>query len=431
MQIEKDNKRTITGWAIFDWANSAYALVISTAVFPPYFSSITNDYVNVLGMSINNDALYSFSVSFAFILIAFMSPMLSGIADSSGKRLVFLRFFTILGSVSCMALFFFKSADGALFGSIAFILGTIGFGAGIVFYNAYLPEITSEENYDKVSAKGYAYGYVGSVILLIMILGMIQFSDQLGLSADNMAIRIGFVLVGLWWLGFAQITFKRLPKDVKEPFQSSFIAKGFKEVKQVFQETIKDANITKFLASYFFFIAGVNVVIYLASIFAQEELGFGRSELIIVILLLQLVAMIGAYFFAFISKFIGNKKALLIQISIWIGVCVAAYFTADKMSFYIICAFVGLVLGGIQSLSRSSYSKMIDENQGVLTSYFSFYDVLTKVAIVAGTFVFGIVNQITNNMRYSVLSVVVFFVIGFLLLMTVNIKKYENKPKVS
>jgi UMF1 family MFS transporter len=427
MQIETNNKKTITGWAFFDWANSAYALVISTAVFPPYFSSITPDNINVWGMNINNDALYSFSVSLAFIIIAFLTPMLSGIADYSGKRMVFLKFFTILGALSCMALFFFKNGDAALFGSVAFILGTIGFGSGIVFYNAYLPEITSEENYDAVSAKGYAYGYIGSVILLVIILVLIQYAEPLGIQHNNLAIRIGFLLVGVWWLGFAQITFRRLPKDVKGPFKSAYISKGFKEVKRVFIETLGDLNITRFLAAYFFFIAGVNVVIYLASIFAQEVLGFGRSELIIVILLLQLVAMIGAYFFAFISKKIGNKNALLIQLVIWMGVCLAAYFTTGKMEFYVICAFVGLVLGGIQSLSRSSYTKMIDENKSVLTSYFSFYDVLTKIAVVAGTFVFGIVNQITDNMRYSVLSVAVFFIIGFLLLMTVNIRKYENK----
>lgn len=422
-----DNKKQITGWAFFDWANSAYALVISTAVFPPYFSSITPDYINVFGANINNDALYSFSVSVAYILIALMTPMLSGIADYSGKRMIFLKFFTALGAISCISLFFFKSGDGALFGALAFILGTIGFGSGIVFYNAYLPEITTEDNYDRVSAKGYAYGYFGSVLLLIIILAMIQFSDSLGLSEGNMAVRLGFVLVGIWWFGFAQITFRRLPQDKKTPFLSSYITKGFREVKNVFKETLKDGNITRFLASYFFFIAGVNVVVYLASIFAKEELGFGTSELILIILLLQLVAIVGAYFFAWVSSKTGNKIALIIQIGIWIGVCVAAYFTSGKTEFYIISAFVGLVLGGIQSLSRSSYSKMVDENESVLTSYFSFYDVLTKLAIVAGTFVFGIVNQITNNMRYSVLSVAVFFIIGMLLMLTVNIRKYENK----
>ena len=426
MTESTNNKKVIQGWAFFDWANSAYALVISTAVFPPYFSSVTPDKINVLNMEIDCTALYSFSVSAAYILIALMSPMLSGIADYGKRRMVFLKFFTVLGALACMSLFFFDGPEDTLFAAIAFILGTIGFGAGIVFYNAYLPEITTEDRFDKVSAYGYAYGYVGSVILLVAILALIQFGPSFGIESSTLPVRIGFLLVGIWWLGFAQITFARLPSDDKNPLKWSFVRKGFEEVSKVFKAVLKDRNIRKFLAAYFFYIAGVNVVIYLASIFAQEELKFTQSELIVIILLLQLVAMVGAYFFAYVSSKIGNKKSLLIQIVIWTAICFAAYLTTGKPLFFIICAFVGLVLGGIQSLSRSSYSKMINENMADLTSYFSFYDVLTKLAIVAGTFVFGLVNQITNNMRYSVLSVAVFFVIGFLVLFTVKLEDHER-----
>lgn len=423
----KNDKKTINGWALFDWANSAYALVISTAVFPPYFSSITPDTVNVLNMQIDCTALYSFSVSLAFILIAIMSPMLSGIADYGKRRLVFLKFFTFLGAIACMSLFFFDGPEDTLFAAVAFILGTIGFGAGIVFYNAYLPEIATEDQYDRVSAKGYAYGYFGSVLLLVAILVLIQYGPALGIESSTLPIRIGFLLVGIWWLGFAQITFKRLPKDENEHLKWSFVSKGIAEVNAVLREIIKDLNITRFLLAYFFYIAGVNVVIYLASIFAQEELNFSSSELIIVILLLQLVAMAGAYFFAYVSDKAGNKISLMIQLVIWMFVCFAAYMTTGKMFFFVLSGFVGLVLGGIQSLSRSSYSKMIDENESELTSYFSFYDVLTKLAIVAGTFVFGIVNQITNNMRYSVLSIAIFFVAGIILLAFVSFREYENR----
>ena len=377
-------------------------------------------------MEIDCNALYSFSVSAAYILIAIMSPMLSGIADYGKRRMIFLKFFTILGSLACMSLFFFNGPEDTLFAAIAFILGTIGFGAGIVFYNAYLPEITTEDQFDKVSAQGYAYGYIGSVILLVAILALIQFGPSLGIESSTLPVRIGFLLVGVWWLGFAQITFARLPADNKNSLKWSYVSKGFEEVSKVFKSVMKDRNIRKFLAAYFFYIAGVNVVIYLASIFAQVELNFNQSELIIIILLLQLVAMIGAYFFAYVSNKIGNKKSLLIQIVIWVGICFGAYLTTGKTFFFVISAFVGLVLGGIQSLSRSSYSKMINENTEDLTSYFSFYDVLTKLAIVAGTFVFGIVNQLTNNMRYSVLSVALFFVLGFLILFTVKLEDKER-----
>ena len=421
-----NNKKIINGWAFFDWANSAYALVISTAVFPPYFSSITPDNIVIFNYSINCQSLYSYSVALAFILIAIISPMLSGIADYSQRRMIFLKFFTILGSLACMSLFFFDGPEDTLFATIAFILGTIGFGAGIVFYNAYLPEITTEEHYDKVSAKGYSYGYFGSVLLLVFILALIQFGSSIGITSSTMPIRIGFLLVGLWWLGFAQITFNRLPPDKNVSMKLSYISKGIKEVRDVFRQVIKDSNISKFLIAYFFYIAGVNVVIYLASIFAQDELNFGQSELIIVILLLQLVAIAGAYLFAFISDRIGNKKALLIQLVIWVFVCIGAYMTTGKIFFFVLSALVGLVLGGIQSLSRSSYAKMIDKNKSDLTSYFSFYDVLTKLAIVAGTVVFGVVNQITNNMRYSVLSIAVFFILGFVILFTVKLEDYLN-----
>lgn len=409
MSGKVNDKKTIFGWAIFDWANSAYALVISTAVFPPYFSSMSPDKMSLFGQGIDSNALYSFSISFSFLLVAIMTPFLSGIADHSGRRATFLKFFTLLGALACMSMYFFDSPQMSWAGLIGFVLGTVGFGGGIVFYNSYLPEIVTEDKFDSVSAKGYAYGYVGSVILLLIILMIIQFAPQLGIQSETLPVRIGFLLVGLWWLGFASITFRILPGDIKKPMERSFIWKGMEEVKNVFDQVRKDSNIVKFLISYFFFIAGVNVVIYLATIFAQEELGFEQSNLIVLVLLLQFLAMFGAYLFAYISKKIGNKIALLIQLVIWLGISGVAYFVSNSTSFYILSIFVGLVFGGIQSLSRSTYSKMLSEDIQSLASYFSFYDVLTKVAVVAGTFAFGIVNQLTGNMRYSILSTGVFF----------------------
>ncbi len=423
VDLIKNDKRTIRGWAIFDWANSAYALVVSTAVFPPYFSSMAPDQMSVLGSQIDSNALYSFSISVSFLLIAIMTPILSGISDDSGRRKSFLRFFTLLGSGACMSLYFFDSPDTAFLGLIAFIIGTIGFGAGIVFYNSYLPEIVTEDQFDKVSAKGYAYGYVGSVILLVIILAIIQFKDSIGITSETLPVRIGFLLVGIWWYGFASITFRVLPKDNKKPIQKSFLVKGFNEVREVFNSIKKDSNIIKFLVSYFFFIAGVNVVIYLASVFAKEELGFEQANLIVLILLLQFLALFGAYFFAYLSDKIGNKTSLLIQLIIWVSISVASYFVYTASAFYVMALFVGLVFGGIQSLSRSTYSKMLADDISSLASYFSFYDVVTKVAIVAGTLAFGLVNQLTGNMRYSMISTGLFFVVGLLVLLTVRVSK--------
>ncbi len=421
--IKKNDKKVIRGWSFFDWANSAYALVISTAVFPPYFSGTAPENMMLFGHSLKSTALYSFSISFAFLLNAIMTPFLSGLADYSGRRLFFLKFFTILGSLACMSLFFFDGPGTAWLGLGSFILGTIGFGACVVFYNSYLPDIVTEDKLDKVSAQGYAYGYIGSVILLLIILTLIHFRESLGFSSDAVPIRIGFLLVGIWWYGFALLTFKVLPKENKLKFQSSFLSKGLSEVTSVLKKLLKNRNIIGFLISYFFFIAGVNVVIYLASVFAEDVLGFKQIELIILILLLQFLAMIGAYFFAFVSEKIGNKNGLLIQVAIWVVICTTAFFVTGSKEFYALSCLVGLVFGGIQSLSRSTYSKMLDDNIESMASYFSFYDVLTKLAVVAGTFTWGIVNQITGDMRYSILSIAIFFIISFFILMTVKIKR--------
>lgn len=425
MELKKNDKKVIKGWAFFDWANSAFTLVISTAVFPPYFAQYAPEKIKIFGSAIDSNSLFSYSISVAYVLIALMTPMLSGIADFSGRRKSFLKFFTILGSLSCIALFFFNPSDQVFLLLLFYVLGTIGFGGGIVFYNAYLPEISTEDQYDAVSAKGYAYGYIGSVILLLVILLMITFNDNLGITKE-LAIKLGFILVGLWWFLFSQITFKALPADKSTPFQFNFLKKGFEEVKIVGRKVLTELNTVKFLSSYFFFIAGVNVVILLASIFAKDELGFESSQLILLILLLQFLAAIGAYLFAFISDRIGNKSSLMIQIIVWIGICIAAYNTHTITSFYVVAIFVGLVFGGIQSLSRSTYSKLIKDDEVPLTSYFSFYDVLTKLAVVLGTFVFGFVNQITENMRYSVLSLTVFFIVGAILLATVKVQENQN-----
>lgn len=374
----------------------------------------------------DSNTIYSFSISVAFFISVILTPILSGMADYSGRRSTFLKFFTILGGLACMSLFFFDSADRSWFAIIGFILGTVGFNGGIVFYNSYLPEIASEDQFDKISAKGFAYGYIGSVILLVIILLLMTYAGALGITSETLPVRLGFVLVGAWWIGFATITFRLLPKDQAKPMEKAFLLKGVKEVKAVFNKIKGDSNVMKFLLSYFFFIAGVNVVIYLASIFAKEELGFDRESLIILILLLQFLAMVGAFLFAYLSGKIGNKASLLIQLVIWVGICICSYFVGNSTSFYILSLFVGLVFGGIQSLSRSTYTKMLSDDIDGLTSYFSFYDVVTKVAVVAGTFVFGIVNQVTGNMRYSILSTGVFFLIGLAILLTIKVAKQES-----
>lgn len=422
--IELNNKRTINAWALFDWANSAYALVISTAIFPGYFEEYTPKEITLGNLNFSNSSLYSFAVSFSYIIIASLSPLLSGIADYSGRRKFFLKTFTLIGSLACTALYFFKGEPQLWLGTSAFILATIGFAGSLVFYDSYLPLIVTEDRYNKVSAKGYTYGYIGSVILLIFILMMIQKPDWFGLSGGQLGARIGFLLVGVWWLGFAQYTFKYMPKDKKNLFTAGMIKNGYREIAGAYKRVRNIPNIKHFLLAFFFYSAGVQTVIYLATIFAKKELAFETAELILLVLILQLVAIGGAYVFSLLGNRKGNKFSIMVMICIWIFICIAAYFTYDKLFFYVLASFVGLVMGGIQSLSRASYSMLIPEKDHDTTSYFSFYDVVYKSAIVGGTFLFGLVDNITNNMRYSVLTLAIFFIFG---LYFMNKTRIDNK----
>jgi UMF1 family MFS transporter len=426
--VPVNDKKIINGWAFFDWANSAFALVITAAIFPAYFIAVTDDIVPVLGMNVSNSAFYSFCISFAYLFIALFSPLLSGIADYGGRRKFFLKFFTILGSAACISLYFFVGMEQLTIGTIGFILAMIGFAGGLVFYNAFLPVIASEDQYDRVSARGFSYGYIGSVILLVANIFMINFYETFGFADQGTATRVSFLMVGLWWIGFALIPFKRLPSDEKQKATPDLLKRGAQELRKVWGVVKEEKNIKNFLFSFFCYSAGVQTVLYLAATFAEKELAFGTVELIGIILILQIVAIGGAVGFARLSEWKGNKLSLIIMLLIWIGICLLGYLVQEKAQFYAIASAVGLVMGGIQSLSRSTYSKLIPQETEDPTSYFSFYDVLEKVAIVLGTMTFGFVNQITGSMRLSLLILGVFFIAGLLILLSVKVKSVELEP---
>jgi len=421
MTIQLNKPETERAWALFDWANSAYALVISTAIFPGYFEEFSPDVVHAGGFSFSNTSLYSFAVSFSYIFIACLSPLLSGMADYSGRRMFFLRMFTTIGSISCSLLYFFQAPEQWWLGAGAFMLATIGFAGSLVFYDSYLPLIVSEDRYNQLSAKGFTYGYVGSVILLVFILMMIQQPVWFGLDGGQHGARFGFLLVGIWWLGFAQLTFRKLPQDERSGFAPHMLKSGYKELHAAFLKVRNVPAIRTFLISFFFYSAGVQTVIYLATIFAKKELGFETAELIILVLVLQIVAIFGAHIFAVLGNRKGNKYALLTMIGIWFTICVGAYFIYDKNFFYMLASMVGMVMGGIQSVSRASYSMLIPEKSHDTTSYFSFYDVVYKLAIVSGTFFFGLVDNLTGNMRYSVLVLAFLFILGYYFMRKTNI----------
>ena len=418
--IPLDDKKIINGWAMFDWANSSYALVITAAIFPAYFSSVAPEEIPFLGATIKNSTMFSYSISFGYLLIAAALPLLTGIADYAGRKMYFMKRFTLIGSLACLSLFLFTGPSTLWIGIGGYILALIGFAGGQVFYNSYLPVIASEKNLDSVSAKGFSYGYIGSVILLVVNLAMITFHAELGLGLQ-MATRLAFLSVGFWWLGFAQISFARLPKDIPHPVTQGIIKKGYQEIQKVYGQLKYLPNTKRFLVAYFFYISGVMTVMMLATMFAKAELNMETNKLIVTVLIIQLVAIAGAYLFAKISSWKGNRFSLLAMLFIWIGICLAAYMTTEENEFFILAGVVGLVMGGIQSLSRSTYSKLIPENTPDTASFFSFFDVLEKTGIVLGTFIFGFIGE-SFGLRYSVLFLIIYFVIGIGILLTVEVK---------
>ena len=437
MKLKKGDKKLINAWAFYDWANSVYSLVISTAVFPIYYSSITESFTNTkgtiefLGTQWHATTLYNYTLAFAFLVVAFISPILSAIADYTGNKLKFLKGFCLLGSLSVMCLFFFKD-EGTLWVGIVFtILASIGFWGSIVFYNAYLPEIAHPEQQDDVSAKGFMMGYLGSIILLLLSLVMVNKPELFGIPDAALASRITFVIVGIWWIGFAQITYNRLPNNVHNRKPSKdFIWKGLLELKLVLTALKEYAALKFFLGSFFFYSVGVQTIILMAGIFGSKELGLPTLDLIAVILLVQVVGILGAFLFSRLSDRIGNLSTLKITVAIWALVCIIA-FSLDKSQenvnyyFYGLGALIGLVMGAIQSISRSTYSKLLPETLDHAT-YFSFYDVTEKIAIVFGMLAFGALISLTGSMQWSVLFLAIFFIISFVLLSFVSKTKYVN-----
>ncbi len=419
---EVNNKKVENAWAMFDWANSAYALVITTAVFPIYFTIVTDDSFSLLGINFKNDELLSYTISLAYLIIALTLPLLSGIADYGGKRMTYMKFFTWMGALGCMALFFFTGMANLWLGLIAFMLAVIGFAGGQIFYNSFLPLIVTPEHYDRVSAKGFTMGYFGSVILLVIILAMITFHSTLGFENELGAMKIGFIMVGVWWIGFAQIPFRRLPQHTGNSSGENIITKGVQELIKVFDEIRKQKYTKLFLASFFCYIAAVQTVIAMASVFAKKELNFETGELIQLLLLLQLIGALGAYLFSKLSKFKGNKFSLMTIILIWTLVIVASYFTYTKGQYYGIAMVVGLVMGGVQSMSRSTYSKLIPATEDNSSSYFSFFDVVEKFSISLGLFTFGYVSGMAN-MRTAILSLIAFLIVSVILLAFVKVEE--------
>lgn len=430
--IKKGDKKTIRAWIMYDWSNSVYQLTIATAIFPIYYNQITrnNDtfIVDFFGFQVVNTVLYSWSIAFAYFIVAVFSPFFSSLADYTGRRKTFMKVFTFIGAISCSVLFFFDP-DHIELGVIAFTLGTLGYGGSLVFYNSFLPVIAEPEDYDRISAQGYSMGYLGGVVLLVLNLILVLFPNYFGITDPYLPAKISFLSVGIWWIGFSQITFRRLPKYTfrQRATKKNLILNGYSELNKVFHYVLKDKILLLYLPAFFFFTMGMLTVMFMAATYGEKQLGLKEDVLIPIILIIQLVGMFGAWLFSKLSGKIGNFHTLIIAVISWILICIGAYYIVSALDFVIVAFFVGLVMGGSQALARSTYSKLLPETTDH-TSFFSFYDVMEKMAIVLGTFSFGAIEAITGSMRTSVLSIIVFFIISLVIFLILI--KLSNQLRV-
>jgi len=423
--MQTASKKVVNGWAMYDWANSVYNLVITSTIFPAYYEAVTGDgnentlidKIKIGPYEFSNTALYNYVLGIAFVIVAILSPILSSIADYRGNKKQFLRFFCTMGSLACASLYFFDS-NHIMGGLFSVIIACVGFWASLVFYNSYLPEIAAPEDRDRISAKGFMMGYIGSVLLQLICFVFVLKPELFGITVGK-ASQISFLLVGIWWMGFGWLSISKLPEGigVKGVHSKNLITQGYKELHKVWIELKALPLLKRFLISFFFYNMGVQTVMLAATLYGKSELNIPTTNLILAILIIQIVAIPGAHIMAKLASKWGNFNTIMMAIVIWIGGCIMGYYLPRNaiVPFYTLAIVVGFVMGGIQSVSRSTYSKLMPETHDT-TSYFSFFDVTEKVAIVIGMFSFGFINEITGSQRNSVLALCIFFIIGLVLM---------------
>lgn len=452
-QHQKGSKKLLNAWAFYDWANSVYTLTIASSIFPIFYSALFVSEikkVNAFGFEFKSTALITFVTAFTFLVVAVISPILSGIADYVGNKKSFMKFFCYIGGLGCIGLYWF-SLERIHLSLLFYFMGLIGYWGSLVFYNSYLPDIAFPEQQDRISAKGFSLGYIGSVLLLIINLVMVMYPESFGFNiaidpdilttgtdieielaseaarnaASVEAMRVAFITVGLWWILFSQYTFYVLPKGVSNGHKvtKSIVFNGFKELRSVWKALTNNLRLKRYLGAFFVFSMAVQTIMLVAVYFGEEEIAWEDSDgktmgLIFSILIIQLVAVLGAVLTSRASARYGNINTLIAVNFIWMSLCFYAYFMVTPMDFYIAAGFVGFVMGGVQSLARSTYSKFLPETKDT-TSYFSFYDVAEKIGIVIGMVIFATIDQITGSMRNAILFLFVFFLFGIVLLFRV------------
>ena len=447
-ELKKGSKKLLNAWAFYDWANSVYTLTIASSIFPIFYSALfisqVEKTVPAFGMVFKSTALITYVTAFTFLVVAFTSPILSGIADYVGNKKSFMKFFCYVGGLGCIGLYWF-SLDSIHISLLFYFMGLIGYWGSLVFYNSYLPDIAFPEQQDSISAKGFSLGYFGSVLLLVLNLAMVMFpnffhiADNIGENGEiietaaQVGMRYSFIMVGLWWILFSQYTFHVLPEGVKKggKVTKDVVFNGLRELKQVWLQLKQNLRLKRYLVAFFVFSMAVQTIMLVAVYFGEEEIAWGDDDaktfgLIVSILVIQLVAIIGALVTSYASSKFGNIKTLIVINFFWMLLCFYAYFMETPFQFYIAAGFVGLVMGGVQALARSTYSKFLPETEDT-TSYFSFYDVAEKIGIVIGMVIFATIDQVTGSMRNAILFLVVFFVAGIVLLFRVPRLDEKNK----
>ena len=437
----KDDNRSIFGWCMYDWANSAYITTVGVALLPIYFAEgiVGKEGVNILGQTFSATALWGFMLGTAALIVFLFAPMLGSIADFSSAKKRFLIFFAYSGSLFAILLVFCSPRDVTGPGDvwlaiIIYICTQVCFIGGNVFYDAFLPELASEDKLDSVSAKGFAYGYIGGSIQFGIALVLVSMHRIFGIQDQTMAVRIAMGMSGLWWAGWTLVTIKylkeqetqhELPEQYRHlPKIIGYISLGFSRLLTTANKVGNFKNLTLFLIAYMVYNDGIHTVTSMGTIYGKEELGLTNTHLMVTLLLIQLVAFIGALIFGRVANRIGARRSVMVSLVLWSAVVIYGYFIHTATEFFILGITVGFVLGGTQALSRSFYGAMIPENASA--EFYGFYSVFSKFSAILGPFTFGIIRQITGTARLAIISLMVFFILGFILLAFVN----EEKAKL-
>ncbi|MDO9130091.1 MAG: MFS transporter [Anaerolineales bacterium] len=440
-----NDKKEIFGWAMYDWANSAFSTTVGTVFLGPYLASLAaaaaklypDGMARLAGIPIAPDSFLPYCISLSVGLQVLFLPILGAIADYSHLRKQMMRLFATIGALATIALFL---VSGSLWwlGGLLFIIANLAFGAAIVFYNSYLPDIASEDQRDRVSSYGWAMGYLGGGLLLVFNLAFYLLHEKLGVPT-GLAIRINLMTAGLWWLGWSFLTWARLrQRHAARPLPQgeTYVSVGFKQLGKTLKEVKNFPETLKYLLAYFLYNDGIQTVIAVSATFAAAPLIRGgieldQSTLTMVILMIQFVAFFGALFWGKLAKWVGAKRSILISLVIWAGVVTYAYGglkgESRVLEFWILGAFIALVLGGSQAISRSLFAQMIP--QGKEAEYYAFYEVSERGTSWIGPLLFGLVNQLFGSLRPAILSLIFFFVMGLIILPFVNVKKAVEDVK--